>query len=183
MPKRRVRLLLAAVVTSLAALVLTGLPARAEPTTPASAAPAPFGGVISGRLMDGDVGVEGAVVGAIMTASWWPSKTVVTDAEGRFRLTDLRAFNYKLSFALPGGLLTQYYPGWPDLDSGDIITLPDGAERTVVEQVVEHGSVGGHITTATGAPAPAAWGTPLGPPAPRAAPRRAHPPRPHPVRG
>ena len=157
MSTRRLRLTLAAALVTVAALGLTGVPARAEPTAPATTAPATSGGAISGRLMDGDVGVAGASVSAITTASPWPVQTVVTDADGRFRLADLRPFNYKVRFVLPGGLLTQYYPGWPDLDSADILTLPQGAERSIVEQVVEHGSLGGHITTATGAPAPRAW--------------------------
>src|SRR4051812_24247449 len=134
------RLIIAAVVGLLALL----------PAPPALAAGS---GAVAGSLSEAGAPVPGATVSLLLNVYPASIATAVTDANGTFRLDGVAPGTYKLKFSLLGGL-EQFYPGKTDFASGASITVADGQTTSgVADTVIAHGSLAGHITTATGAPA------------------------------
>lgn len=137
-----------------ALLAVTMIAATATPGYAAEPTPAPAAG-ISGQLTEGAEPVAG--VSVLLQLSLYPALVArtVTDSAGMFRLAGVRPGQYKLRFEFPGGLV-QFYPGKTDFAAAAVINLTDGQDVAVAESVVPHGSLGGHITTSTGAEAPGA---------------------------
>jgi hypothetical protein len=133
------------------------LPTTTQPPT----SPCP-GAAIAGQLLDGSAPVPGATVSLLFASVNAPYRQATTDADGRFRFVNVAAGSYKLRFALPGSLV-QYYPGQASPDAATVLTVTGAVEQTVTEQVRAHGSIGGQITTSSGAAVPRAflrlWGT------------------------
>ncbi|GAA1807435.1 hypothetical protein GCM10009682_31610 [Luedemannella flava] len=149
---------------ALCAVILTLLLTAALGTAPAAAAD---GGAISGQLLDGTAPVAGATV-ALLHSSGVALKTAPTDADGRFRLAGILPGSYKLRFDLPYGFL-QFHPGQETAATATVITVTGSEEQTITEYARPHGSLGGRITTAAGAPVANAYvqllsatGTPVG---------------------
>ena len=89
-----------------------------------------------------------------MPGNWYAGRAT-TDAAGAYRFPSVAPGTYTLQFKLPGGLI-QFHPGVPDLASAGSINVLTGQDTNVAETVMPHGTIGGRITTDTGAPAPGA---------------------------
>ena len=130
--------------------------AHAEPPTTGSVsgtlAEPPTTGSVSGTLADGGTPVPDAVVELVIPPYGVAIKQARTDAAGAFRLADAPPRDYALRFRLTGGL-TQFHPAVVDLAQARLVTVVAGAEAVVQESVMPHGTIGGRITTDTGAPA------------------------------
>ncbi|HZO68722.1 MAG TPA: carboxypeptidase-like regulatory domain-containing protein, partial [Kribbellaceae bacterium] len=135
------RLGLAAVILITAMMGLSAIPAFADPGT----------GSIGGHLMDGDTPISAFVV-AYSPDNSWIAETF-TDENGFYRLDGLTPGDYKVGFRLPG-FVSQYAHQKLSLDAADLITVGDGEEVLLDEQVLPHGSIGGQVTTSTGEPSP-----------------------------
>jgi hypothetical protein len=146
-PSRLVRAV--AGVAAVAAVLLAVPPAG----VPAAAA-APTTGTVAGSVTDGATPVMNAAVDLLL-----PDNRIVaqarTDADGRFRLAEVRPGTYVLRFSLPGGLV-QFLPGRLSRADAKPIQVRAGREFTVDETVLPHGTLAGRITTDVGAPAPGA---------------------------
>ena len=117
-----------------------------------AAAPA---GSLSGSLTDDAQPVAGAEVALLVVPGNWYAGRATTDAAGAYRFPSVAPGTYTLQFKLPGGLI-QFHPGVPDLASAGSINVLTGQDTNVAETVMPHGTIGGRITTDTGAPAPGA---------------------------
>ncbi|MDG4789326.1 endo-1,4-beta-xylanase [Micromonospora sp. WMMD1102] len=137
------------------AAVALSLVLSLAPVTAAQADPAPGTGSVAGTLVDAAAPVPDATVELLVSPYGVVVKQGRTDASGAFRLTEVRPAGYALRFRLPGGLL-QFHPATPDLASAAQLDVRAGVETTIQEAVVPHGTLGGRITTDTGAPAPGA---------------------------
>ncbi|WP_144119777.1 carboxypeptidase-like regulatory domain-containing protein [Catellatospora sichuanensis] len=123
-----------------AAVATMGLaaPAHAEPET----------GTISGRLTDNGAPVAGATVDA--HGEGWNS--AVTDADGRYRITDLPpGTDYRVFFMTPGRMNQYAYraTGW---DSAAPFAVSAGAETVVDDSLFPVGTVTGRFTRPDGSP-------------------------------
>ena len=136
---RRIRVLAATLVLVLA------------PATAAHADPPTTGGV-AGTLADGATAVADATVELVILPYGVAIKQTRTDAAGGFRLTGVPPATVAVRFRLPGGL-TQFHPGVVDQAQARQITIVAGAETVIQEAVAPHGTIGGRVTTDTGAPA------------------------------
>jgi hypothetical protein len=132
-----------------AALVLTLAPAAAARADP------PTTGTVAGTLADGATPVPDATVELVILPYGLLVKQVRTDAAGAFRIAEVQPREYTMRFKLPGGL-NQFHPGVVDLGEARTFTVAAGAETVIDEAVMPHGTIGGRITTDTGAPAASA---------------------------
>ena len=144
------RFTLATVGLVLAAVGLTA-------AVPAHAEEAP--GTISGHLTDGGSPNSDSAGSPIpytqvvlYDLDWGWHATTTTGEAGEFTLSDVPAGDYKLGFLLPG-MVNQYAHQKLDFEAADIISVVAGAQTTVNEEVIPHGSLAGQVTTSTGEPA------------------------------
>ncbi|HEU5107718.1 MAG TPA: carboxypeptidase-like regulatory domain-containing protein [Micromonosporaceae bacterium] len=141
---RRLALVLA--LTLAATIAAVPAPAgAADPTT----------GSVTGTLADGATPVADAVVDLVLPPYGASVRQARTDAAGRYRLDGVTPATYTLRFSLPGGLV-QFHPGVVDLADATSFAVAAGAEVVVDEAVMAHGTLGGRVTTDSGAPAPGA---------------------------
>ncbi|GAA3453696.1 carboxypeptidase regulatory-like domain-containing protein [Dactylosporangium matsuzakiense] len=135
------RLVIAAIAGLVAAL----------PAPPPALAAGP--GAVAGSLGEAGAPVAGATVSLLLDTFPVSLATTVTGAGGTFRLEGVAPGTYRLKFSLPGGL-EQFYPGRTDFAAATSITVADGQTTGGIDDtVIAHGSLAGHVTTATGAPA------------------------------
>ncbi|MFY1687351.1 endo-1,4-beta-xylanase [Plantactinospora sp. WMMB782] len=146
-PRRLANVLPAAVILSIV-LVL-------GPVGTARADPGPTTGSVAGTLVDAATPVADATVELLVSPYGVVVRQGRTDASGAFRLTEVRPAGYALRFRLPGGLV-QFHPAAPDLASATQLDVRAGVVTAIQEAVLPHGTLGGRITTDTGAPAPGA---------------------------
>lgn len=112
-------------------------------------------GTVAGTLADGTTAVLDSTVDLLLLPYGVMVKQARTDATGAFRFTEVPPRDYTLRFRLPGGLV-QYHPGVDELNSATPFTVVADVETTIRETVMPHGTIGGRITTDSGAPAPGA---------------------------
>jgi hypothetical protein len=130
-----------------AALVLVLAPATA-----AHADDPPTTGSVAGTLADGATPVPDTTVELVIPPYGVAIKQTRTDAAGAFRLTDVVPREYALRFRLAGGLI-QFHPAVADLGAARLFGVVAGAETVIRESVMPHGTLGGRVTTHTGAAA------------------------------
>jgi|GEM_PF-710070 len=138
---RRLSLITATLVV--AAFSLSATSAYADPTT----------GSIAGQFTDAGTPVANARVGVYDLDFNFIQETL-TDDGGAFSLVDVTPGEYKVSFDLPG-FFTQYAHQKLSFDEADPITVVAGAQTTVNEEVIPHGSIAGRVTNADGSTFPA----------------------------
>lgn len=112
-------------------------------------------GSVSGQISDAGVPVAGVTVSVDLSVFPVAIAQGTTDATGSFHI-DVAPGTYRLRFDLLGGL-TQFYPQVTDFNAATTLTVADGQDTAVTEQVVPHGSLAGQITTGTGAVVPGAY--------------------------
>ncbi|MFC6022626.1 hypothetical protein ACFP2T_41520 [Plantactinospora solaniradicis] len=138
----------------LARALSIGLVLALAPVTAAAADPVTTGSV-AGTLVDGSTPVADTAVELLVLPYGVRVRQTRTDAAGAFRIPEVPPRTYVLRFALPGGLV-QFHPAVPALDSAAQIAVVAGAETTIHESVMPHGTLGGHVSTDAGDPAPGA---------------------------
>ena len=136
-------------------LVLAMTVALGTLTGSAGVAAAAGTGSVSGQLTDAGVPVAGVTVSVDLSVFPVALAQGTTDATGSFHI-NVAAGTYKLRFDLLGGL-TQFYPHVTDFNAATQVTVVEGQDTAVTDQVVPHGSVAGQITTSTGAVAAGAY--------------------------
>lgn len=141
-------------LTHLARALALGLVLALAPVTAAPADPATTG-TVAGTLADGATPVADATVELLILPYGVPVRQTRTDAAGAFRFAEVPPRDYTLRFRLPGGL-TQFHPGVTELAAATPFAVTAGAQTTIREAVMPHGTIGGRITTDSGAPAPGA---------------------------
>jgi hypothetical protein len=122
---------------------------------PAGAAAAAGTGSISGQITDAGTPIAGVTVSVVLPVYPVAVAQTTTDAAGAFHI-DVAPGTYKLRFDLAGGL-TQFFPQQTDFAAASELTVVDGEDTVVAEQVIPHGSVSGQITTSTAAVAAGAY--------------------------
>ncbi|MEJ3746191.1 carboxypeptidase-like regulatory domain-containing protein [Actinomycetes bacterium KLBMP 9797] len=122
--------------------------------TPVGAAHAdpPTTGSVAGTLVDAATPVPDSIVDLLILPYGAQVRQARTDAAGAFRFAQVPPRAYVLRFRLPGGL-SQFHPSVLELAAAAEVTVAAGAETAVRESVVPHGTLGGRITTDSGAPA------------------------------
>lgn len=138
----------------LARTLTIGLVLALIPVTAAGADPVTTGSV-SGTLADGSTPVADTTVELLVLPYGVAVRQTRTDAAGAFRIPEVPPRTYALRFRLPGGLV-QFHPAVPDLNSATPIDVAAGADTAILESVLAHGTLGGHISTDSGDPAPGA---------------------------
>jgi hypothetical protein len=138
----------------LARTLTIGLVLVLTPVTTAGADPVTTGSV-AGTLTDGATPVAGTTVELLVLPYGVAVRQARTDAAGAFRIPEAPPRTYVLRFKLPGGLV-QFHPAVPDPNSATQVAVVAGAETTVRESVMPHGTLGGHVSTDSGDPAPGA---------------------------
>ncbi|MFI5916257.1 collagen binding domain-containing protein [Dactylosporangium sp. NPDC051541] len=136
----------------LARTLVLGLAVALSLTPAAAHADSVTIGSVAGTLTDGTVTVADAGVDLLLLPYGVAIKQTSTDTTGAFRFADVSPQTYALRFRLPGGLV-QFHPSVAEPGSAAPITVAAGAETTVHESVMPHGTLGGRITTDSGRPA------------------------------
>ncbi|MEU7822717.1 carboxypeptidase-like regulatory domain-containing protein [Catellatospora sp. NPDC049133] len=114
---------------------------------------APGTGAISGRLTDNGTPVAGAAVDAYGEGYG----SAVTDADGRYRITELApGSDYRVYF-MPQGRMPQYAHRAVNWDTATPITVNAGAETVVDDSLIPVGTVTGRLTRPDGSPIPWCW--------------------------
>ena len=121
------------------------------PTAPGRAAET---GTLAGTLLDAGRPVAGA--GVLLQTGRDPVQVATTGADGTFRADGLNPGSFSLIFALPDGGVRQWYPGRPDYDGSEPVTLTGGEVTTITNTVAPYGSIAGRVTFADGSPVPSA---------------------------
>jgi len=120
------------------------------------------GGGVSGTVGAPDrAPVKGVAVSALVpgasAAEWVPTRTVWTDAGGRYALTSMPAGNYRICFypVLDGHFLPECFDNVPDPDQAAVLKVA-GAVRVGINAVLAERRLSGRVTDTAGAPLAAA---------------------------
>ncbi|MBF9128799.1 carboxypeptidase regulatory-like domain-containing protein [Plantactinospora sp. S1510] len=138
----------------LARTLTIGLVLALTPATAAGADPV-LTGSVSGTLADGATPVADTIVELVVLPYGVAVRQTRTDAAGAFRIPEVPPRTYLLRLRLPGGLV-QFHPAVPELNAATPIDVVAGADTTIRESVMPHGTLGGHVSTDSGEPAPGA---------------------------